>query len=185
MNDRKGFNSYAATVTRMKRLKQTWKNMNYRCYGKHNSKKTQRCYQDKGISVCDDWRNSFEAFYDWAVENGYDDGLTIDRINPDGDYCPDNCRWITFSENRSHGGPYAKYIARAKTEEPALFDNILVLCAERRISLARLEREAGLGNATIVKWTVSSPRANTVKKVADYFGITMDELLGFDSGKKV
>ena len=56
-------------------------------------------YGGKGIKVCQEWSESFEAFRDWAVKNGYSDELTIDRIDPDLDYSPQNCRWITRAEN--------------------------------------------------------------------------------------
>ena len=56
-------------------------------------------YGGKGIAICEEWLHSFEAFYDWAMGNGYKDGLTIDRKDSNGDYCPSNCQWITQSEN--------------------------------------------------------------------------------------
>lgn len=45
--------------------------------------------------MCNDWNESFEAFSEWSLANGYQDTLTLDRINVDGDYCPENCRWVT------------------------------------------------------------------------------------------
>lgn len=56
-------------------------------------------YGGRGISVCREWRNDFMSFYDWAINNGWDEGLTIDRIDVNGNYEPSNCQWITMKEN--------------------------------------------------------------------------------------
>lgn len=75
----------------------TYHNMKYRCY-------TKTCYAyknygGKGVIICDEWLSDFMNFYSWAVNNGYDESLTIDRIDEDGNYEPSNCQWITKSEN--------------------------------------------------------------------------------------
>ena len=56
----------------------------------------------RGITVCDEWLHSFQAFYTWAMSNGYVEGLTIDRVDTNGDYSPDNCRWIPMEEQSAN-----------------------------------------------------------------------------------
>lgn len=79
------------------RLYHIWQQMIYRC---ENPNATGFEYWGgKGISVCAEWRNNYKAFRFWSLNNGYSDDLEIDRINPDKNYEPSNCQWITKSEN--------------------------------------------------------------------------------------
>lgn len=82
------------------RIYKTWLNMKSRCNTPSASK--YYLYGGKGIKVCEEWKNDFISFYNWAIDNGYRDDLTIDRINPDGNYEPNNCRWATYKEQNSH-----------------------------------------------------------------------------------
>ena len=70
--------------------------MHDRCEREKNSH--YKWYGGRGIKVCDEW-SDFVKFKEWALSHGYQEGLTIDRINPDGNYCPENCEWVTRSEN--------------------------------------------------------------------------------------
>jgi len=78
------------------RLYSIWYNMKKRCY--HKGVAGYDDYGGRGITVCDEWKNSFETFREWALSNGYSDELTIDRINNEGKYEPNNCRWTTQIE---------------------------------------------------------------------------------------
>lgn len=79
------------------RLYCCYKSMMGRCNNKNDH--AYKNYGGKGISVCDEWNGNFVEFYNWATKNGYNDNLTIDRIDSNLGYCPENCRWITKSEN--------------------------------------------------------------------------------------
>lgn len=63
-----------------------------RCYNKKHHEFYN--YGGRGITICDEWRNDFMKFYNWAMDNNYRDDLTIDRIDSDKGYLPDNCRWV-------------------------------------------------------------------------------------------
>lgn len=84
--------SHNKAYTRIYRI---WGHLKGRCLNKkHHAYKD---YGGRGIAVCDEWLN-FEPFYDWAMSNGYKEDLSIDRINVNGNYEPNNCRWVTIKE---------------------------------------------------------------------------------------
>lgn len=73
-----------------------WYNARLRCYNKDNPK--YKNYGMRGVKMCNEWEKDFKSFKNWAINNGYEEGLTLERINVNGNYEPSNCTWITKEE---------------------------------------------------------------------------------------
>ena len=82
------------------RLYHIWNGMRGRCYYQNHPSYVN--YGGRGIAVCEEWKSDFMIFREWALTNGYEEHLTIDRINNDGNYEPNNCRWVTRSVQNSN-----------------------------------------------------------------------------------
>ena len=112
------------------RLYNIYNHMKARCYNAKNRK--YKDYGGRGITICEEWRNSFEAFHTWAMANGYSDDLTIDRINVNGNYCPGNCRWATQKEQQNN----------------KRMNHKVVYCGEE-VTLAQLSEKTGVPMGTL------------------------------------
>lgn len=123
-----------------------WVSMNGRCRDKGHSK--YNSYGGKGIKVCADWRNDFDAFREWALFSGFTPDLSLDRIDPDGDYTPNNCRWIPIEENRARAR-----VKHGSNHYKAVLDEMMVIGAHQRRnkgeSIASIARDMLVSEKTL------------------------------------
>ena len=96
------------------RLYHIYNGMFNRCYKEKH--KFYKNYGGRGIKICDEWLNNFMTFYNWAINNDYQDNLTIDRINNDGNYEPNNCRWQTIKEQANNRRTNQMYEYKGKKQ---------------------------------------------------------------------
>ena len=97
------------------KIYKVWTGMKKRCYNKNEP--MYKNYGARGIVVCDEWINNFESFYNWAMKTGYKEGLSIDRIDYNGNYEPNNCRWATQiqQQNNKRSNKYIIYNGKKDT----------------------------------------------------------------------
>jgi translation initiation factor 1 (eIF-1/SUI1) len=110
------------------RLYRIWTDMCRRCL--KASRHEYKNYGGLGISVCQDWIDSFKAFSEWALKNGYSDELTIDRINPYGNYEPSNCRWITIQDQQRNRKNHVIIIVEGIAKKAWEWEEITGISAE-------------------------------------------------------
>lgn len=114
-------NVYLKEANSYSRIYRIWQAMKQRCLNKKHTAYYR--YGGRGIKICKEWRDSAAAFIEWAYANGYDDSLTLDRKDNDKDYCPDNCQWITRSEN-SKKAPQMYYYKDTKSRFARLYNEM-------------------------------------------------------------
>lgn len=136
--------------------------MKERCYDE-----TDRRYADwggRGIRICQEWLNDREKFIDWAINNGYKTGLSIDRIDNDGDYCPENCRWVTLSENNQNRRSCRFYTLNGKTQ------NLQQWCDEYNISRSMVNKRLAMGWDFEKALTTPKKTRNTTDLIGKRYG---------------
>lgn len=134
------------------RLYSIWCGMKSRTSEKADARH-KKDYYDRGIRICDEWEHSYEAFMDWALANGYSEGLTIDRIDNNGNYCPENCRWVTLAEQANNKRNNRNYTFNGKTQ------NIQQWARELNVSEDMLR-----GRLVILGWSVEDALLTPSKK---------------------
>lgn len=121
------------------RLYGIWQDMKRRCY--NSNRKAYKYYGAKDIKVCIEWKNNFKAFQEWAFENGYNNNLTIDRIDNSKDYEPSNCRWVTTFEQNNNLSTNHKIIYKGKT-----YNTMSSFCREKKINYDKFRQKIRKGD---------------------------------------
>ena len=106
--------THGKTYTRIYHI---WCTMKARCYRESCIKYSK--YGGRGIVMCEEWRNDFSEFYNWSMEHGYNDSLSIDRIDNNKGYYPDNCRWATASEQANNTSTNRRFVFEGKDQTVA------------------------------------------------------------------
>lgn len=105
------------------RLYKIWIDVHTRVFNtKHRSYKW---YGAKGVTIYDEWKNSFESFYEWSMNNGYEEHLTLDRIDSNGNYEPSNCRWVTMKKQQNNRSSNRLITYQGETHTSAEWADIL------------------------------------------------------------
>lgn len=104
-------------------LYHVWRGMIARCYDNRDSHYPR--YGGRGITICSEWKNDFRAFYDWSINNGFAEKLEIERIDNDGNYDPNNCRFVTRKENCNNRSTTIKITFKGYTKSVSEWANLL------------------------------------------------------------
>lgn len=130
-------------------LYRRWANIKSRCY--NEKVRSYKDYGAKGVKLCDEWHD-FKVFAEWAYSHGYREDLVIDRIDSNGDYCPENCRWITAAENSKRAFQKHCWGKNLKTDEYVEFWCIRDFAKERGLSFSCIDRVLHGRNKTHKNW---------------------------------
>lgn len=122
-------------------LYNTWIGIKVRCYNKNSV--DYKDYGNRGIVMCDKWKNDFKKFYDWAISNGWEKGLTIERKDFNGNYEPNNCEWIPMYQQSKNRRSCKKVTYKGETHTISEWSRI------KNISRKTLERRLKSKNFTL------------------------------------
>lgn len=145
-----------------------WKNIKERCYNPNSS--NFKYYGGRGVFVCDKWKANFKEFQRWSFENGYTKGLSIDRIDNEKGYSPDNCRWVSKKEqaNNKRNNHFLTYKGKTQTiaqwsEETGISSQLI----SKRINKFGWDVERTLTELPFVGKNQSYKSTETPNQIAD------------------
>lgn len=124
----------------------SWANMKQRCFNKKNPKYLR--YGGRGIKIYEPWLD-IKVFKEWALNSGWEKGMTIDRINNDGNYCPENCQWLSNSKNS-----YKRSTTKLTKKDAAIIRKRL----KNGESMKEIAKEYGVVHGTI--WFIANGRTH-------------------------
>ena len=129
------------------RLYNIYSGMKQRCYNPNSQ--AYPLYGGKGITICDEWLgdNGLQNFFDWSLSHGYNENLTIDRIDSGKGYSPDNCQWITASANSKRANPRQK---KCLVQQSGIhYDKLFRLLEEKGWTTYKIRKEKLIGQGTL------------------------------------
>lgn len=147
------------------RIYRIYRGMWSRCH--YTDKEEYKCYGGRGIQVCEEWldkKDGFTNFYNWSMENGYSDTLSIDRIDVNGNYCPENCRWVD-TKTQSTNKTTTKYIT-FNNQTKALCEWAKLSGNSRTVISTRLKRGWSVEDAIFYPADSKAPLKNRKQKEA-------------------
>ena len=161
------------------RLYKIYQMMKDRCYNKNST--SYKYYGARSITICDEWLNGFDVFYNWAMNNGYRDDLTLDRVDLNGNYEPDNCQWATPKQQANNRRNNVELTYANKTQTMKQWSETLKI--PYGTFLSRHNRNNSVEHILFgskksyayIKDCLS--RKMTLREVANKWGITLDEVM--------
>ena len=152
----KSLTKHGMTGTNLYRI---WAGMKQRCDQKNNDR--YKDYGGRGISYCKEWEE-FEKFAEWAYQSGYKDGLSIERINVNGNYCPENCEWIPFAKQARNRRPSLRIVGE-DGKEHLVVDIAEQIGIDSNVVRARYESGWSLHDALYTPLIMQTVRKKVLK----------------------